>query len=668
MRLFNIPSYRPPDELPSRGASNWLMVTVLLAVAPHALRLPLWLTLTVVLGVTWRYGIDNHAWRPPPKWVQWCLLATVTIGILQSFGTFLGRDAGLAFLTAATGLKVLEIRRLRDYIVSVFLVYFLVLGAFLYSQSMLVAAYGLAVILLTTASLAHLNNPLGFSGTQAWRLIGRIIVFGLPICLVMYMFFPRIQGSLWGLPKDAFAGRTGMSDEVQPGTISRLNNDTTTAFRVEFEGEPPAMHDLYWRVYVLSVNDGRGWERRDGMTALDGPGPGGFEGTGPRMTYSVTLEPHNERWLPVLDLPLKAPEGMEGRYGYLVGSERPVNRVMRYTLSSRKPADTGPLNTLERRVNLRMAIQPTARIATLLDQWRDLGPRETANAALAYFREQPFRYTLTPPPLGDKPFDEFLFETRAGYCEHYASAFVALMRWAGVPARMVIGYQGGALNEAGGYYTVSQADAHAWAEIWLPDRGWTRTDPTAAVAPERVELGAEAVRLLVQQGAAPGQLSESEIRSLIARSWLQRQWLRTQWAWDNLNYLWNTWVMGYGPQVQRDLMRRLGFETPSWSSMVAALSAGVGIVLIVAGLWISRRSNREDILVRLYRRALRKLARAGLTKSPSEGPRAFQRRLEREAPEIARRLKPVTEMYIALRYGEDPRYTAGMFRTLVARF
>jgi transglutaminase-like putative cysteine protease len=667
-RLFSIPSYRPPDEPPSRAASNWLLLSVVCAVAPHALRLPLWLTLTVAMGVGLRYGIDNHAWRVPPRWLQWILLAAVVLGILKTYGTFLGRDAGVAFLTAAVGLKVLEIRSLRDYLITVFLAFFLLVGAFLYSQSMMTAVYGVAVALLATATLALLNNAQGLSGLQVWKLMGRILLFGLPICLVMYVFFPRIQGSLWGLPSDAFSSRTGMTDEVRPGSFASLSVSTTPAFRVEFEGAPPEPEERYWRVYVLSSNENGTWRRRT-MSAFDGPQPGGFEGTGPTVTYTVTLEPHNEHWLPVLDLPLDVPEGATPRHGFLVGSRNRVTRVIRYTSSSRQVARTAPLNLLEHRGNLRMDGQPSLRVAGLVRQWRGFSPTEKVDAALAYFREQPFRYTLTPPRLeGDDRIDRFLFETRSGYCEHYASAFVSLMRWSGVPARLLAGYQGGEWNESGGYLTVYQSDAHAWAEVWLPERGWARVDPTAAVAPERIELGAEAIRLLVEQGAALGELSDSEIRRLIARSWAQRLWLRTVWAWDNMNYLWNVWVMGYGPEVQRGFLRWLGFDTPTWTRMVAALAAGVAVLFMLAAIVITRQRVREDPVARLYRRALRKAAKSGFIKDPSEGPYDFQRRAERHAPELARRLKPVTEMYVRLRYAEDPSCTTSLFRSLVARF
>jgi len=665
-RLFRIPSYRPPDELPSRSASNWLLISVALAVAPHATRLPLWLTLVVGAGLAWRFAMDNYTWRMPPRALRWAILAAVIVGILGSFGTFLGREAGIAFLTAAVGLKVLEIRTLRDYLITVFLAYILIITAFLYSQSMVIAVYGIAVALLTTASLALLNNTQGLPGLQVWRLMGRIVMYGLPICLVMYMFFPRIQGSLWALPEDAFNSRTGMTDEVRPGSLTRLSNNTTPAFRVEFRGKPPDPADRYWRVYVLSNHHDGGWRRRT-MRAWDGAGPGDFEGAGPTVNYTVTLEPHNEHWLPAMDLPLSAPEGIEPRNGYLLHTERRVNRVKRYTARSRSPARTPALNILEERANKRMEREAPPRVRGLLGQWQGLSPADTMDAALRYFREQPFRYTLTPPPLPSGRIEEFLFDTRAGYCEHYASAFVSLMRWAGQPARLIAGYQGGEWNDAGDYLTVYQSDAHAWAEVWLPDTGWTRADPTAAVAPERIELGADAIRQLVEQGIQPGQLSSDEISRLINRSWVQQQLLSVQFAWDNLNYLWNVWVMGYGPEVQREFMRWVGFDSPTWANMVATLAAGVAILLLAAGIAITRRRIREDPVARLYRRALRKVARHGPEKDPSEGPRAFQRRLEREAPELAKRLRPVTEMYVAIRYADDRRYTAGTLRTLVAR-
>lgn len=664
---LNIPTYRPPDEQPSRAASNWLLLSIALAVAPHAARLPLWLTLVVAGGLLWRFGIDNYAWRIPSRWLRMAVLGAVTVGVLKMYGTFFGREVGVALLTVAVGLKALEIRGLRDYMITVFLVFFLLLGTFLYSQSMVTAAYGIAVALLTAASLVLLNNPRGLSGGQAWSLLGRMVLFGLPVCLVMYVFFPRIQGSLWGLPADAFSGQSGMTDEVRPGSFTRLSLNTTPVFRVEFDGSPPEPRDRYWRVYVLSDNEDGGWRRRT-MTAFDGGLPGDFEATGPSIRYTITLEPHNSHWLPALDLPVQTPQGAEPRHGFLVGASHRISRVMRYAMISRRPARTRPLNILETPANLRMDNEPSARVAELLRQWRGLAPRGKVQAALDYFREQPFHYTLTPPALEGDSVDQFLFETRAGYCEHFASAFVSLMRWSGVPARLLAGYQGGEWNDAGGYLTVYQSDAHAWAEVWLPDQGWTRVDPTAAVAPERIELGAEAIRLLVAQGAAPGELSEAEVRRLIARSWLQRRWLRTQWTWDHVNYVWDTWVMGYGPEFQYQFMRWLGFKTPTWTRMAAALAAGAAMLLLAAGIVVTRQRTRQDPVVRLYRRALRRIARAGIDKSPVEGPRDFQRRLEDEAPELARRLKPVTEMYIALRYADNPRFSTAAFRTLVARF
>ncbi len=665
-RWFRLPTYRPPDELPTRAASNWLLASVVLAVAPHATRLPLWLTATVAVCLVWRFGIDNFAWRMPPRWARWLLLAAVVTSILANFGTFLGREAGIAFLTGAVGLKALEIRKLRDYMITVFLAYFLLISAFLYSQSMFIAVYGVAVALLTTASLALLNNDQGLPGLAVWRLVGRIVLFGLPVCLVLYVFFPRIQGSLWALPQDAFSSQTGMTDEVRPGSLSRLSTNTAPAFRVEFDGPPPEPRDRYWRVHVLSDNHDGAWRRRT-MRAFDGPEPGDFEGTGPVVEYTVTLEPHNEHWVPAMDLPLAAPAGTEPRNGFLVHSPRRINRVRRFDLRSQRVASTGALNMIEERADMRMDREPPPRVAELIGQWQALPPAGRVDAALRYFREEPFYYTLSPPPLPTGRIEEFIFDTRSGYCEHYASAFVSLMRWAGVPARLIAGYQGGEWNDTGDYMTVYQADAHAWAEVWLPGQGWTRADPTAAVAPERIDLGAETVRRLVEQGLEPGQLSESEINRLISRSWVQEIMRRSQFTWDNLNYAWDVWVIGYGPEFQHAFMRTLGFDRPSWRNMVTLLTAGVAVILLVAAVLVSRRRVREDPVVRLYHRALRKIARSGPGKAPEEGPRDFQRRLEREAPELARRLKPVTEMYIALRYAENPKFSAGALKNLVAR-
>lgn len=636
-----------------------------MALAPHAPHLPAWMTIAVACCLIWRFGTDNYAWRIPPRWLRILLLLLAVLATFKTYGTFLGREAGVAFLSLAIGLKVLEIKSLRDYLISVFLIYFLLLGAFLNSQSMMTGAYGFAVALLSTASLALLNSSKAFTQGNVWGLVGRLVLFGLPICLVMYVFFPRIQGSLWGLPQDAFGATTGMSDQVSPGAFERLSHDFSPAFRVEFHGQPPESRDLYWRVHVLSRNQNRSWRRRE--VPFDGAGPGGFEAKGPITRYTITLEPHNQHWLPGLDLPLEVPQGYEPKAGFLFESYRPVNRVLRYSLSSQQSSRTNPLNPIQRRINLQTDGLPSVRVQQLLNQWQGLAPSQKVDAVLTHIREQPFRYTLTPPRLGADPVDEFLFDTQAGYCEHYASTFVSLMRWSGIPARMLVGYQGGEWNESGGYLTVYQSDAHAWAEVWLPDRGWTRVDPTSAVAPERIELGADAIRELVEQGFAPGELSGLELRQVIARPWFQQQWHNALLAWDAVNHNWNKWVMAYGPEAQFKLLRWMGFKTPTWTQMAVTLTVAVALLMLLVALVITRYRIKPDPIVKAYQRACRKLLKHGIEAFDNEGPLDLQHRIEKLSPTVAQRFKPISEMYIAIRYGDEQQYSIGVFKALVAK-
>ena len=402
-----------------------------------------------------------------------------------------------------------------------------------------------------------------------------------------------------------------MSDEVHLGSIVALSDNTDPAFRVEFDGKPPAPRDRYWRVYVLSDNDESGGWRRRTMMAFDGGEPGDFEGTGPPIRYTVTVEPHNQHWLPALDLPVEAPDAGKPRHGFLVASERAVTRATRYSMTSRQVARTAPLNILESRANLQMATQPSPRTAALLAQWRNLAPRAKVQAALDYFHDQPFRYTLAPPALQGDRIDKFLFDTRAGYCEHYASAFVSLMRWSGVPARLLAGYQGGEWNSSGGYFTVYQSDAHAWAEVWLPDHGWTRVDPTAAVAPERIEMGAEAIRLLRTRGfSGPAQRGRGQAadRPVMA----------------------GPAVAAYPVDLgQRQLcLRYLGHGLRAGDAAPVHALAGLSHAELDPDgrgpggrcrAPAARRRDRhhpaavrEDPVLRLYRRALRKLGRAGM--------------------------------------------------------
>ena len=651
INLFSFGSVRPPDQQPDRLACNWVLISAALAIAIHYARFPLWLSCFAGGILLWRFFIDNHAWRIPRRWLRWPLLLVTTLLVLQQYGTLLGRDPGVAFLTLLVALKILEIRSLRDYLLAVFLIYLLVLGALLYSQSLTTGICMGLLIVVTTHTLVLLNRPRPLTQAQSLRLSVMLCLQALPLLLILYLLFPRIQGSLWGLPQDAFSARTGMSEQVAPGSINQLYNDDTIAFRVDFDGERPAQQDLYWRAFVLSDTDGQSWQRHRGPG--DGRANWQYRAAATALGYTVLLEPHHQRWLPALDLPTPTRGEVRMIAGYALETAAPVRFTRRYQLKSHLRYLTGPPTPAESVHNTRWPKQPSHRVKRLLGQWRQRAakPKETVQQALHFFNQEPFSYTLSPPLRAGDTLDAFLFDSRAGYCEHYASAFVALMRLSRIPARLVVGYQGGEWNRAGDYLIVRQSDAHAWAEVWLKNEGWVRVDPTAAVAPERVELGASAIRQLYAQGASIGQLSMSEARRLISPTWLRQIWQDLSWRWDAVNNQWNIWVMHYGREAQFELLQKIGVHRPHWLSAVVTVVAVIfATLLLFSALWLRRR-QKQDPVVRAYEKFCNKLLKTGLSRQPTEGPLDFCSRLIQARADLSEQVARITATYIELRYG-----------------
>ncbi len=653
MISLRLRSYAPPQQPPGRLAANWLLASTVAVLALHVVRLPVWLTLGVACLLAWRFCIENFGWRIPGRWWRVLLTVAALVAVYRHYGTILGRDPGTGLLVTLAGMKLIEMRQARDYFIAVFLLFFLTLGGFLFSQSLATAAAAVLVTLATVLTLLLLDRPTAYGPRQLLRLLGVMTVSALPLMLVMYLLFPRIQGSLWGLPEDAFAAQTGISDEMAPGSINQLLDNDRVAFRATFTGSPPTAAQQYWRVLVLSDTDGRRWQRhhREG----DGDPGLSFIPAGDGVRYEVTLEPSNKPWLVALDLPAEVPAQAASRPGFVLQAPQPVRQRRQYQLTSYPRYRTGPLTPAQRRHNLAMPRAPSGRVLGLVNRWRQLArePGDIVQSALTYFRNEEFHYTLTPPRLGAAPLDEFLFSTRAGYCEHYASAFAMLMRLAEIPARVVIGFQGGEWNPAGDYLIVRMSDAHAWAEVWLPGHGWRRVDPTAAVAPERIDLGLDALRDLYLSGTPLRGLTTAAVQQMLAPNWLQHQWRLTRLRWDAVNNAWNRWVMAYGPESQRAFLRLLGFRTPDWTRAVATLLTTLVLLgLVIAALTLKRR-NRPDPLVTLYGTFCRKLARRGLVRRPQEGPLHFQQRVIAARPELSGPVTGITGLYTALRYGQE---------------
>lgn len=637
----------------------WLVACLALVAAPHLERLPAWIPLMALMLFVWRLYL---AWRRlplPPRWLLLGLTFGGVAGIYLSFGTILGRNSGVAMLLMLVALKLMELRTQRDAMLVVFLSYFVVITNFLYSQSIPMAAYLLGVVFLITLTLQGLNcmaatPPL----PERLRLAGVLLAQALPLMVVLFVFFPRVQGPLWSLPADAQSGRTGLSERMSPGSISELLLSDEIAFRVNFleEGPPPAAR-MYWRGPVLTDFDGQAWE----IGRPRFPRRPDVQGVGAPISYEVTLEPHYRPWLLGLEMPATRPPRSTLSPDFQLMSLRPVRERMRYQLTSYLDYRIGAQDTaveLGRSLALPQGLNPRAR--ALAEGWRAESPdaQRIVQQALEHFRAEPFVYTLQPPLLGEHTVDDFLFGSRRGFCEHYASAFTFLMRAAGVPARVVTGYQGGEVNPLGNYVIVRQADAHAWSEVWIEGRGWLRVDPTAAVAPERVESGINAA------------LPAGESLPLLVRTDLE--WLlRLRLAVDSVAFRWNQWVLGYNPDRQLEFLARLGMRAPDWRSMASALLTGTGLLMLAFSAWILRRlpARPADPALAAYLRFCRKLAGAGLPRRPGEGPRDYAGRVRAARPALADAVERITALYIALRYGnvDDPGQTRQL-RRMVAQF
>ncbi|WP_303908351.1 transglutaminase TgpA family protein, partial [Thiohalomonas denitrificans] len=615
------------------------------------LRMPAWLGVGCGALIVWRVLRELKGWPLPGRTVTMGLTVAGVAGIFAAYQTLLGQQAGVALLTIMLCLKLLEMRTLRDAMLVIFLGYFLVISGFLFSQSIFVGIYMFAVVLALTAALVALNHPGGAQRHSRGyvRLAGGLLLQSVPLMLVLFILFPRIPGPLWALPEDAHQGTTGLSDELTLGSITSLAESQEVAFRVQFDGEPPAADRLYWRGPVLWLTDGRGWRVLDPEGERVGRlGDAGYQDAGKTVDYEVTIEPHNRKWLFALDLPTGAPPAANIRGDFQMVADKPVNERRRYSMRSVLDYNTGELSSLQRQLGLDLPAGSNPQTTALARRWREEGmaPEAIISAALSFFRDQPFYYTRQPPALpADNAVDSFLFDRRRGFCEHYAASFITLMRAARIPARLVTGYQGGQFNPVGDYLIIRQADAHAWAEVWLEDQGWVRVDPTAVVPPERVQATADTERF---RSTLPLTLSGAQA------DWLARSWQQMSASWDAANHTWNQWVLGFDQERQRDLIRRLGLGDIDWRGMVGMLFLSLLVLLGGVGAYLLwPRRAKTDPAARFYERFCRKLDSHGLPRQRDEGPRAYAERVLVARPDLTGPIQRITDLYTRIRYADD---------------
>ncbi|MGZ8211658.1 MAG: transglutaminase TgpA family protein [Burkholderiales bacterium] len=619
----------------------WMTAALLMVAAPHAGRLPWWLTLLTLTLVGWRLYLARCRLNLPHR----ALIATVVVGtstgVFLHYGTLFGRDAGVGLLVVMLTLKLLETQTRRDAMLLAFLSCFLVITNFLYSQTIATALYMLACVWIITAGMIGVQyasapgRPL-----DQLRTSGVMLVQSVPLMLVLFLLFPRVQGPLWGLPSDAHRATTGLSDTMTAGSLSSLTLSEAVAFRVSFKSPMPELKRMYWRGPVLVDYDGRTWR-----AAPFGFARPTYDTTYHPVEYTVTVEPHGKPWLFAIDLPGRLPPHSLATHDMQIISARAVTTRTRYDIVSfldfAYGADEKPA-TLQRALALPPHFNPkTAALARELRK-REPDDRALMQAVLTMFNREGFAYTLSPPLLGQHSVDEFLFGTKSGFCEHYSSAFAVLLRAAGIPARVVTGYLGGEVNPFGDYLIVRQADAHAWTEVWLKGEGWIRVDPTAAVSPARVEQGLSAA------------VESSHTLPLFMRS--DSPLLRKlRLTWDSAANGWNQWVLGYSAERQRALLTRFGLDDTTWRTLAALLLVATAAVTLALGLFTLQRVRVRvrDPITRAYMVFCRKLHSAGLPRYASEGPLMYAERMARARPDLEPFVRRFLALYTRLRYGAE---------------
>ena len=634
----------------------WTLAALAFSVLPHIQFLPAWVTAIFLACSAWRWMVERKRWRLPPAWVRIVLAMLCFIGVLVSYESVSGVGPGSALLAVMAALKLLETRQRRDQFVLLFISIFLIMASLLREQYLWSLPYLVAGVLFTMTAWLRMSDaskvPVGISIRTGTRLV----VYAAPLMIAMWIFFPRIATPFWSVPIDTSTASSGLSDRMSPGDISSLSLSNAVAFRVKFRDAMPPPHKRYWRGLVLNRFNGRTWTGNEPTFSRDRRNDIEYEGD--PVEYQVTLEPTRQQWIFALDIPYDA--DLDRTFmdsGHQLARMQPVDQRIVYNATSYP--DFRMSNDLNEFWQERFTNLPDDTNRRTVQLARDMrvaaGSNETfINNVLRMFNREDFYYTLEPPVLGGNPVDEFLFESRRGFCEHYASAFAVLMRAAGIPSRIVLGYQGGEVNPMGDYLTVRQADAHAWTEVWLRGRGWYRVDPTAAVAPERIEMG--------RYGAMLDGIGESW--GLTAPS----QWAyRLEMAWDAMNAKWNEWILAYGPENQGLFMRWLGMDDPDWRQMMLTL-IGISIVLIALvslHLMMRYRPPRKDEAARLYRKFVRA---TGVELQAGETPLAYSARLATEKYDISGAAADITNLYLDTRYGPPDPGAIPELRTAVSGF
>lgn len=604
----------------------WVLSVMVLLIMPHLTRMPVWLMMLALVCLTWRWLIHKGRAEYPGRAVRaGALLAVGTATVVQYGGDGLSIDGTVILLISGCLLKLLEMRYRRDIYIVNTLAFLLLMAGFIYSQSILAGAYNLLIALLILASMISLNRAPAFAEGNAaqirnLRLAGVIMLQAIPLMLILFVTVPRIS-PLWAVSQPSSVSSTGVSDRMTPGEISELARSTEIAFRVEFADQMPLPAQLYWRGVVLEDFDGTTWSRNYVMTGPRQDREFLSDVNQSPLEYNIIMEPSQQNWLYAISVPQVTLPGVFLDNYNTLNISRPVINRLRYDVSSYTTVPTDlMLGPRARNRALRLPEEGNPRARELAIQMRAQFPddRQLANAMLSRFRTEEYFYTLYPPLMPVDGIDDFLFDSREGFCEHYAGALTFMLRAAGIPARVVVGYQGAEPNRFNDYMIVYQYNAHAWVEAWFEGEGWQQLDPTAWVAPERIEQGAE---MLLRQNEQT--LQDPAFAMLLDRPWLNAMRLRL----DSLEYSWSRWVLSYDEAAQLQFLEQLvGASRLKWLPAFMVIL----VVLVLSAVAFSsmfKGRPRRDPVVDLCLTFMNTFSGTRLERLPGEGVRTYFHRL-----------------------------------------
>lgn len=658
------PSVTETYQIP-RTTFIWLLVALASVILPHIARMPWWLTLGCALCMVGRVLIYQGRMSQPGNRIKVLLVTTMVVLIPVEFGRdIFSTDATVGVLLVGVTLKLLGMQQKRDVLLVMYLCYFTVIGEFIYSQSIPIAVYmGFCVLLITSALMSLNQTQEAQAPMRTMKMSGIILLQSIPLMLAFFLLFPRIS-PLWSVPLQSSSATTGLSENMSPGDIGDLARSAEVAFRVSFKGTPPAYPDLYWRALTMDEFDGRQWRRGFNSDQRQYLGAGAnevrdwfenIETAGAPVEYNVIMEPTYRNWIFTLQIPRFVDDRMFMRSDYQIESQRRVTQRLTYDASSWLQHRLDPQTLLpDRRLRaLLLPRQGNARAREFAQTLRAENPGDLdyVNAVLTHFRTEEFFYTLSPTELGENPVDEFLFDTREGFCEHFASSFTYLMRAARIPARVVTGYQGGEFNPYDGTLTVRQYDAHAWSEVWIEGSGWIRVDPTAAVAPERINQGSD---VTLQQEES---FLQDDMFALVRfRDSLLLNDIRLRL--EMMDYAWNRLVLNYDQETQFLLFSSI-FGNVTRMKIVMAVAIFMLFVTAFVAFFVFRKPavTPRPPATQQYLRFCEYLAKLGFARQRGETPLHYLERVTAANPQWRDDMQAVTQSYIDLAFAsndEDP--------------